>query len=432
MLHPFAYKNARIQARFHVQVELVSVPEIARTPSNVHVGARVIRVFRGAPDLRIGDLVEFELSVCRQDDDIADGGTSWTDSDALRRARFMEVYLNGEPPNTSMALGESRIIETPSEFPALPCTPADTLEEFVDVLAGGRFRGRTVSARIGDDGGQSASMRLENALQHLNATPLEHGNPLELKAGDRCQFRVGDDIVTVHRIAGAFDIEGLPAIVLRVMHAAHGMPIGIQTVVSYATTLTRAGENEGALLMLDLAILHRDRLAPYEGRPNDLVEILATAFMMKGIVASRLGDDATARAAFQQSEELLSSGGTGNRGRNFIYPWVVDWAKEEERAGQYRSAAALFGHAVTFLQQLVQMEGKAYLRPELAKVLVDQGNALLQLGRADAAVRLCNQAIEILEPMAQGQQRLGLDPHLARANDVKNRAGLGRAPQSAG
>jgi hypothetical protein len=39
MLPPFEYKKARIQVRFHVQVELLSVSRDARTPGGVRVSS---------------------------------------------------------------------------------------------------------------------------------------------------------------------------------------------------------------------------------------------------------------------------------------------------------------------------------------------------------------------------------------------------------
>src|SRR5262249_6489673 len=154
--------------------------------------------------------------------------------------------------------------------------------------------------------------------------------------------------------------------------------------LSYATKLAGAGENDGALFMLDLAIPDLDRLTSIEER-HDLVATLATALVTKGTVMSRLGDEATSRPFFQRANALMAPAGRGDPGRNAVFRWVmneyVNRAKEEDRAGRHRSAAALFGQAVTLLEQLVNNEGRYELGAELAKALVGQAHALTQIGR---------------------------------------------------
>jgi hypothetical protein len=453
MLPPFEYKKARILARFHVQVELDSVPDIALTPGEVRVGGRVNRVFRGDPDLRCCDPVEFAVSVYRQQDDLPVGGICWTNFDALRGARFMEVYLTGKPPNCSVARWQSKIIEKPCDTPALPCTPADSLDELVGVLADGCFQGRSVRARICNHPGEASAMLFEKALCSMDAAPMEHQNTSEDKGAGNCQFRIGDAILTVCRDASAIDVEGPPAVVLRVMYAVCGIPITkdtgsihwrkvmpkpeaimesvdpLQTSLAYANILAEGGENDGALFMLDLAIPGLDQLALKEGR-HDLLESFVAALVTKGIVISRLGHDATAHALFQRANELMTD---ADRDRNAAYRWLVkylDLAEKEGRASQHRSAAGLFGQAVALLEQLVNRGGRVDLRGQLAQALVRQANALTKLGQDAAAVQLCDRVITILEPMVQIQKRRAFEPDLATAKGLKHRARLGSPPQT--
>ena len=64
------YTEARLRARFHVQVELDHTV-VDRTPGRVPVLGRVVRVFRG-------DEVRFSVPVCRDDDEIPPAGDLWT------------------------------------------------------------------------------------------------------------------------------------------------------------------------------------------------------------------------------------------------------------------------------------------------------------------------------------------------------------------
>jgi len=57
--------NARLRARFHVQVELTRVPSGCKTPGAVPVVGRVVRVFRGNSILSIGDQLTFDVRVFR-------------------------------------------------------------------------------------------------------------------------------------------------------------------------------------------------------------------------------------------------------------------------------------------------------------------------------------------------------------------------------
>src|SRR5262249_29663461 len=152
------------------------------------------------------------------------GGVTWTDYARLVGARYMEVYLNGKPPDCSVALWQSTIIETACDTPALPCTPADSLDELVGVLAGGCFQGRSVRARICNHPDEASALRFENALRSLEGAPRDVQSSSEDREAGNCQFRIGDDILTVCRDASAIDVEGPPAVVLRVMYAMCGIP----------------------------------------------------------------------------------------------------------------------------------------------------------------------------------------------------------------
>jgi hypothetical protein len=118
MLVPWAYEQARDTAQYHVQVELAGVPADVSTPGDVRVHARVLHVFRGRKGLRPGALVMFSISVNREGDAIPCGGAIWTHYEHLLKAKYMEVFLNGEPPECTVALWQSAIIDSASAKPA--------------------------------------------------------------------------------------------------------------------------------------------------------------------------------------------------------------------------------------------------------------------------------------------------------------------------
>jgi hypothetical protein len=123
-----AIKNARLHAAYHVQMELEKVPN---KPGKGQVSGRVVRIFRGTPRLRLGDTVEFEVWAARKQHELQDVliGVAYLEFDALRHARYVEVFLDGEPPNCTVPEAQHKIIESPSDAPAIPSIPAAPVVE---------------------------------------------------------------------------------------------------------------------------------------------------------------------------------------------------------------------------------------------------------------------------------------------------------------
>ena len=120
MLPASRYKEARRNAVYHVQVELIGPLPMIDTPGKVKVKAQVATVFRGSTSLKVGDQVTFEIAVTRKTDhpdSLPYGGQIWTDFDKLEAARFMEVFLNGEPPDCEVALWQSKLINSVTTSP---------------------------------------------------------------------------------------------------------------------------------------------------------------------------------------------------------------------------------------------------------------------------------------------------------------------------
>ena len=113
------YRHARRDAEFHVQVELTEVPSTADTPCEISVCAKVVQIFRARRPLHLGDAVKFSVAVNRPGDEMPAGGTLWIDYDNLASHRFMEVFLDGDPPDCRVALWQYQLLDSASEEPKM-------------------------------------------------------------------------------------------------------------------------------------------------------------------------------------------------------------------------------------------------------------------------------------------------------------------------
>lgn len=106
MMAPIYYTRARLNAAHHVQLE-ISERDGGR------LTGRVVSVFRGP--LQKGALLTLHVSVRDENAPPIVGGTIWTDSQSLARARYLEAFLDGDPPD--IVMDQVKIIEAPSETP---------------------------------------------------------------------------------------------------------------------------------------------------------------------------------------------------------------------------------------------------------------------------------------------------------------------------
>jgi hypothetical protein len=113
------YDQARRDATFHVQVELNEISSTADTPGEISVCAKVVQIFRARKPLRRGEAVKFGVAVNRPGDELPAGGTLWIDYDNLASHCFLEVFLNGDPPNCTVALWQYQLIDSPSKEPTM-------------------------------------------------------------------------------------------------------------------------------------------------------------------------------------------------------------------------------------------------------------------------------------------------------------------------
>jgi hypothetical protein len=119
MLPSDFYLVARHEARFHVQVQLDEVAGVGQTPCRTPVEATVVRVFRDSGELNPGDKITFGVNVTRPGDRIPASGIIWTSIEKLQYARFLEVFLNGDPPKCELALSQFEYIDDPTDKPRM-------------------------------------------------------------------------------------------------------------------------------------------------------------------------------------------------------------------------------------------------------------------------------------------------------------------------
>ena len=366
IMPPFRYVKARFLARFHVQVELEGVPD---TPGKRGVSARVVRVFRGA-ELRIGDTVNFEIWCARKQREMEDVpiGVGYVDFDALQHARYIEVYLDGEPPDCSVPREQYTIIEIPSDDPVLPAIPPGSVKDLVELIADPRFHRPTVGARIKLIPSDVCAVRFDSALRLFGAA--EYG------ADGKHDVNTAHGVLAVHRKSDEIDLDGPPAAVLRVLHATLGIPTPMEsdcenpmavpkTAMNYAVGLARAGETHGALVMVDIALTDLERLSSERGR-EEVCATLAQTLITKGMLISRLNFGSNAQAFFHRANTLMAE---SDRSKNSTVRWALEYfdlATIEERAGQHASAATLFSQAVMLLEQSPDDPG-SYLPKALLK-----------------------------------------------------------------
>lgn len=140
-----AYLEAQCRARYHVQVELERPPAIGQTPAHVLVSGWVGRVFRGDGALQPGDWVHFRVAVCRSGDPVPCGGELWMDVQDLAPARYLEVFLDGVPPECRVAGSRCQVIEKFTHAPRIAAPAAEEVAaawKRFDLLASGPLLGR--------------------------------------------------------------------------------------------------------------------------------------------------------------------------------------------------------------------------------------------------------------------------------------------------
>src|ERR1700676_118831 len=109
--------NARTTTPYHVQLQLEGKSEPSRSPSEVVLQGRVVRIFRGDGRLGSGDCVAFKLWVCPPGDDPT--GPALIYYEPFMQATHIEAYLHGTPPNCQLAAYEFEALSGPTDEPMM-------------------------------------------------------------------------------------------------------------------------------------------------------------------------------------------------------------------------------------------------------------------------------------------------------------------------
>lgn len=115
--------QVRRQAPLHVQIELSKAPwpefNGTKRPGSpeVRIGGAIVRVFRDASLVSVGDRVWFPIWICQRGDEPT--GPAYLYEEDLRRKRYIEAYLHGDPPACELVGYECLLLEAPSLEPRL-------------------------------------------------------------------------------------------------------------------------------------------------------------------------------------------------------------------------------------------------------------------------------------------------------------------------
>ena len=121
LMAPEFYRQARAEAAFHVQVAIDKVTPPAKGPGSCMVEGKVAEVFKDAGNkLPAGTPVSFSVACHRAGEQVPIGGAKWTDTEALKSAKYIEVYLVPGVNGYAIAMWNSKIIAAPSKTPQFP------------------------------------------------------------------------------------------------------------------------------------------------------------------------------------------------------------------------------------------------------------------------------------------------------------------------
>lgn len=109
--------KARTDAPYHVQLQLEGKSEPSRSPGDVLIQGRVVRVFRSDGRLATGDKVTFKIWLCQPGDEPT--GPAFIYYEPFMQATHLEAYLYGTPPNCQLAAYEFAILSNPTEVPMM-------------------------------------------------------------------------------------------------------------------------------------------------------------------------------------------------------------------------------------------------------------------------------------------------------------------------
>jgi hypothetical protein len=120
--------KARRLAPFHVQLELEPSGTVRSTPGLMPIAGRVSRIFKGHGKVSVGDRLTFSVNVCRRGEETPPGA-AYLFEDDLRHATYIEVYLDGTPPQCQIVFDECAILAGQRDDALMTDASVETLME---------------------------------------------------------------------------------------------------------------------------------------------------------------------------------------------------------------------------------------------------------------------------------------------------------------
>lgn len=127
--------KGRLYAPCHVQVELIGPHFAAKTPANLQLDAKVMRIFRSDGQIKAGDEIKLLVSVRRPTDELCAGQDPLAprlDADLFAAARFVEAFVKRWPSEYRVSRDQIDIIPAISDMPYMRVPAESELDESKD------------------------------------------------------------------------------------------------------------------------------------------------------------------------------------------------------------------------------------------------------------------------------------------------------------
>ncbi len=119
------YEKARQEALLHLQVKILPFKTEIKPDcfyAAFPIEGKIVRVFRGHKICKIGQILDFNIAV-KSSSEIMLGGRLFLNAKQLKTYQYMEVYLNGKPPQCEVALSQNILLKEPTNEPVIFCQP---------------------------------------------------------------------------------------------------------------------------------------------------------------------------------------------------------------------------------------------------------------------------------------------------------------------
>jgi hypothetical protein len=126
MMAPSAYENATFDATYHIQIEIKhdktkeeNSSRMKQCINQFHVSGVVKRILRGDGLLEIENEISLTIGIAPTSAEISASDLYYTNLDGIIVSTFMEVFLNGKPPDLKVPASQIRVIENLTQNPTI-------------------------------------------------------------------------------------------------------------------------------------------------------------------------------------------------------------------------------------------------------------------------------------------------------------------------